>query len=117
MFGQLLGSGTKRYARFVSMKWQLVACYVIFTAFTGAMAKVEEAHLSRAIVFSIISSMMIGWMEIITLAGAPLMVEPEYIGVANGTSYTFRGLLSALAVSIYVTIVSNLESRRSMFTY
>lgn len=88
------------------MKWQLVTCCVLFTAFTGGMANITTDNVAQSIVFSIISSMMIGWMEIITLPGAPLMVEPEFIGVANGASYTFRGLLSALAVSIYVTIVS-----------
>lgn len=69
------------------------------------MAKTDDGNMGRNIVFSIISSMTIGWMEVITLAGAPLVVEPEHMGIATGASYTFRGLFSALAVSIYVTIV------------
>lgn len=107
VFGQLLATLTKRYARWVPMKWQLVISCVLFTAFTGGMARPRPDSLARDVIFSIISSMMIGWMEIITLAGAPLMVEPDCIGVATGASYTFRGLWSALGVSIYVTIVSS----------
>jgi len=97
VFGQLLGAFSKSYTRFLSLKWQLVTCCVIFTAFTGGMAAVTASHISRAIVFSILSSMMIGYMEVLTLAGAPLMVDPKDLGLANGVEYTVRSGFSVLA--------------------
>ena len=85
------------YQRFVSLKWQLVIVCVLFTAFTGGMGAVTTQNEARAIVFSILSSTMIGYMEVITLAGAPMMVEPQDIGLANGVEYTIRSGCSVLA--------------------
>lgn len=98
MVGQFLAAiSTKWLARWISLKSQLVATCVIFTAFIGAMAKVTVDHKARAVVFSIISSAMVGLMEVITMAGAPLMVAPEDIGLANGIEFTVRGILSCIS--------------------
>jgi hypothetical protein len=88
------------------MKWQLVLCCVLFTAFSGGMAAVSNDHKGRAIAFSILSSAMIGYMEVITLAGAPLMVDPKNIGLANGVEYTVRSGMSVLAGMPYFEILS-----------
>ncbi len=40
---------------------------------------------------------MIGFMEVLTMAGAPLMVDPKDLGLANGIEFTTRGILSCLA--------------------
>jgi hypothetical protein len=98
MVGQFLAAiSTKFLARWISLKSQLVATCVIFTAFIGGMAKVTVDHKARAVVFSIISSAMVGLMEVITMAGAPLMVAPEDIGLANGIEFTVRGILSCIS--------------------
>lgn len=98
MVGQFLAAvSTKWLARWVSLKTQLVATCVIFTAFIGAMAKVTADNKARAVVFSLISSAMVGLMEVITMAGAPLMVAPEDIGLANGIEFTVRGILSCIS--------------------
>lgn len=98
MVGQFLAAvSTKWLARWISLKWQLVATCVIFTVFIGGMAKVTVDHKARAIVFSLISSAMVGLMEVITMAGAPLMVAPEDIGLANGIEFTVRGILSCIS--------------------
>lgn len=61
------------------------------------MAAVTPDHKGRAISFSILSSVMIGWMEVLTMAGAPLVIDPKDIGVANGIEFSIRGILSGLA--------------------
>ena len=94
VFGQFLGAFSKYGPK---LKWQLVVCCCLFTAFTGGMAAVSSSHESRAIVFSVISSIMIGYMEVLTLAGAPLMVDAKDIGLANGVEYTVRSGFSTLA--------------------
>lgn len=102
MLGQFLAAiATKWLARLIPMKWILVATCVIFTTFIGAMAKVTVDHKARAILFSIISSAMVGMMEVITMAGAPLMIEPEDMGLANGIEFTVRGILSCISSQYY----------------
>lgn len=60
------------------------------------MATVVYPNEGRDVAFSLIISIMIGFMELITLAGAPLMGEAGDIGIANGFAYTIRGTLSAV---------------------
>jgi hypothetical protein len=93
----MAGFVIKLAGRYISIKWQLVLCCVLFTTFTGAMAAVSAKHKGRAITFSILSSWMIGFMEVLTMAGAPLMVDPKDLGLANGIEFTTRGILSCLA--------------------
>ncbi|EXJ63305.1 uncharacterized protein A1O5_11626 [Cladophialophora psammophila CBS 110553] len=107
IFGQFVGSLSKWTQKWVSLKWQLVIVCVLFTTFTGGMSAVTKENQDRAIVFSLISSTMIGYMEVLTLAGAPLMVKPEDIGLANGVEYTLRSGCSVLADSVFVTILQN----------
>jgi hypothetical protein len=45
-------------------------------------------------------------MEVITLAGGPLMVDSKDIGLACGFQFAVRTGMSSPADSIYVTIVS-----------
>lgn len=61
------------------------------------MAAVTADHEARPVVLSLLASIMIGYMEVITLAGAPMMVDPKDIGLANGAEYTVRSGCSVLA--------------------
>lgn len=88
--------------RVIGFKWQLIICCTIFTAFIGGLAAIDVGSLGRTVAFSLISSMMIGWMEVVTMAGAPLMVEPKDLGIANGVEFSTRGIFCSLA-SIYTT--------------
>ncbi len=50
-----------------------------------------------AIVFSLISGLMIGYMEVLTTGEGPRTLDPKDIGLAAGVQYTIRSAFSALA--------------------
>lgn len=96
--GQILSAVCIKWlSRWVSLKWQLVATVVIFTAFIGGQAKISADDRARPTAFSFISSTMIGLMEVLTMAGAPLMIPAEDLGLANGIEFTIRGILSCVS--------------------
>ncbi|KAF5988510.1 fungal trichothecene efflux pump [Fusarium coicis] len=95
--GQGLASFSPMLRKWVSLKTQLIATTVVYVAFSGGMAAVSSHGQARSIVFSIISSTVNGYMEVMTIGGAPMMVAHEDIGVAVGLEYTFRVAASALA--------------------
>ncbi|KAK5215234.1 hypothetical protein LTS03_011629 [Exophiala xenobiotica] len=105
IFGQALGSLLVK--RIGKTKWQLVVACCILTAFSSGMAGITEKTKGMAIAFSCISSTMIGYLDIICLAGAILEVDAKDIGLASGVAFTFRTALSSLADSIYVSILEN----------
>lgn len=96
------------------------------------MANVIADNQARATVFCVISSAMIGLMEVLTIVGALLTVAPEDMGLANGVEFTLRGVstcicgeytlespephrthfLMAFAASVYTTIVSRVLGYR-----
>ncbi|KAL4804326.1 fungal trichothecene efflux pump [Aspergillus unguis] len=103
--GALVGTITVKLIGHI--KWQLVVACIVFTTFTGAMAAVTPSTKTMAILFSLISSMGIGYMEIITLVGGPLSVAAKDIGLASGLQFAVRTAFDSLADSIYVTILAN----------
>lgn len=50
-----------------------------------------------AIAFSLLSSMGIGYMEVITIVGGPLSVKTGDIGLASGLQFSARTAFSSLA--------------------
>jgi len=68
------------------------------------MAAVEPGKEAMAVVFSVISSTMIGIMETVTFVAGPLMVEEKDIGLANGVQFAIRSGASTLA-GMSLTIV------------
>ncbi|KAJ9625976.1 hypothetical protein H2204_010275 [Knufia peltigerae] len=80
-------------------RWQLVTVAVVFTSFIGGMAGVTPRSEGTALAFSLISSICIGYTEVLTLVAAPLTADDHDIGVASGFEMFFR--------SLYVTVYSN----------
>lgn len=105
IFGEFTGAFAVRYIG--KIKYQLVTAVTFFVTFTGAMASIDSSRKAMAIAFSLLSSIGIGYMEVITLAGGPLMVDSKDIGLACGFQFAVRTGMSSLADSIYVTIVSS----------
>jgi hypothetical protein len=61
------------------------------------MASATPNTKGRAIAFSLLSSMGIGYMEVITLVRGPLSVDPSEIGLASGLQFSVRTALDSLA--------------------
>ncbi len=94
--GQFL-AGFSTFVPKIKLKWQLVTSVCIFTAFIGGSAGVTSSTKTMAIVFSLISGIMIGYIETLTIGGGPLTQDAKDIGLAAGVQYTFRSGTSALA--------------------
>ena len=84
-------------ARVGKTKWQLVGVCVILTAFTGGMGAATKDTKAMALVFSVISSSCIGFVEVLCMAGAMLAVPAEDIGLASGVLFMGRSITSALS--------------------
>lgn len=108
------------------IKYQIIICAIIFTALVGAMAAVDGSNLAVPVALSTVVGITIGWLELVCLGAAPLMLDPKDIGVAGGVALALRNACSSLASmcivrvliysttatdnkagSIYLTILSN----------
>ncbi|KAH0840981.1 siderophore iron transporter [Fonsecaea pedrosoi] len=105
--GVLAGQGMAGFTvkLFKYIKWQLLLSCIIFTAFVGASAA-ASLTLSMAAVFSILVGLGIGYMEIITISGAPLMVDTKDFGIAIGALFSIRTCFSTISDAVYVTILN-----------
>jgi hypothetical protein len=79
-----------------NIKWQLVVSSAALLAFTAAMATTGLSR-TQGMVFSFFAGLAAGYVEIVTMAGGPLMIDPELLGIAMGTQSLLRGLCSTLS--------------------
>ncbi|KIW90838.1 uncharacterized protein Z519_08621 [Cladophialophora bantiana CBS 173.52] len=103
--GQLLGGALTKPLGHTRL--QLIATCVTFTSLIGGMAGVTRNTPAMSVAFTTISAIMIGYMEVVSQVGAPMVAKDKDIGVAYAVVAAFRTLMSALATSIYVTILQN----------
>ncbi|KIW17684.1 hypothetical protein PV08_04879 [Exophiala spinifera] len=87
---------------FGHIRWQVIASCVLFTTFCGANA--ASVSVSAAALFSALAGYH---MEVATVSGAPLMVDPKDFGIAIGALYSSRVFFSACASAIFVSILNN----------
>lgn len=88
-------------------KWQMTLGCIGMTSFVGGLAASTQHTKTMAIVFTIMGSFCVGWVEVVALATAPLCHEVEDIGLAYGVSGTIKAGSGAVATSIYSTILQN----------
>jgi hypothetical protein len=91
------GIGAVVTAVLPGLKYQLICACCVFTVFIGAMAAIDPSKEGMAIACSLLGGIGIGYMEVITVAGGILMVEPEHVGLAVGIQYALRLALSSLS--------------------
>ncbi|EXJ76265.1 uncharacterized protein A1O5_00773 [Cladophialophora psammophila CBS 110553] len=105
--GVLAGQGIAGFTvkLFRHIKWQLFISCAIFTSFVGACAA-ASLTVDMAAAFSFFVGLGIGYMEIITIGGAPLMVDAKDFGIAIGALFSIRTCFSTISDAIYVTILN-----------
>jgi hypothetical protein len=92
--GQGLAGVTVKFFRHI--KLQLIISCALFTAFVGA-SSAASLTLSMAATFSFLVGLGIGYMEIITISGAPLMIEAKDFGIAIGALFSIRTCFSTIS--------------------
>ncbi|RAH43495.1 trichothecene efflux pump [Aspergillus brunneoviolaceus CBS 621.78] len=88
-------------------KYQLIASTVIITAFSGALAAINQHHQAYGIAFTAIGGFAVGYLELITLIMCPLYCKPEDIGLASGFLGSAKQIFGTIATAIYVAILQN----------
>ena len=57
----------------------------------------QSLTLYLAIVFTLFASIATGWYEALSIAGAPMELDPKDIGMANGAQYSLRTIAASIA--------------------
>ncbi|KAI1623918.1 fungal trichothecene efflux pump [Exophiala viscosa] len=97
------------------LKWQLVVSAVLMTAFAGGLAALDVTRV-QGLVLTLLATTASGYLEIVTLVGSPMVINPDIMGIAIGAQSTLRGLLATVAITMYSTILSN-EADKGIVKY
>ncbi|PYI08054.1 siderophore iron transporter [Aspergillus sclerotiicarbonarius CBS 121057] len=88
-------------------KYQLIVTTVMITAFSGALAAVNQHRESYGIAFTAIGGFWVGYLELITIIMCPLYCKPEDIGLASGFLGSAKQVAGTISTAIYVAILDN----------
>lgn len=103
--GQICAGGIVRWGGNVRYWIIFSACAMV--AFVSALASLTPETKARGIAFTIIGPFFVGFIELASLALAPLFCKPEDIGLASGLLASIRSAGGSIAVAVYVTILGN----------
>lgn len=105
IIGQCLsGALIKRLGK---QKWQLVFWTCFLTASVGSMAASNQSTRSLAIAFTFCSGLAIGYIANTAFVIAPFCVDDGDIGLALGLLGSARCACSAVAQSVFLTVMGN----------
>lgn len=76
-------------------------------AFVGALAALTPERKNMGIAFTIVGPFFVGFIELASLALAPLFCKASDIGLASGLLASIRSAGSSVAIAIYVAILNN----------
>ncbi|KIW04526.1 uncharacterized protein PV09_04280 [Verruconis gallopava] len=92
------------FKRFGNVRWQMVIGCIGLTIFGGVMALGNEHRKAFAIAITICNGLFIGWVELVAIVVAGLVVPPERIGTAQSFFASTRAVSGTIASSIYLAI-------------
>lgn len=75
--------------------------------FVSALASLTPETLNTGIALTILGPFFVGFIELASLALAPLFCKPSEIGLASGLLASIRSAGGSIAVAVYTTILSN----------
>ncbi|CAI6290664.1 unnamed protein product [Periconia digitata] len=88
-------------------KAQLIASVVGLCVFCGVMSLSDENSQGQAIAVTVCIGLFIGWVELICIVVAGLVIPPEDIGAGSAFFASARAIGGTIATSIYVSIYTN----------
>jgi hypothetical protein len=102
LVGLLVGGFVRR------LRYFLVGCMVIGTAFTGAVAIATQHNEGLTIAMLVIGCFFLGVVESIAIVLSGIAIDDQNdIGTAVGIAGSIRSLGGALASTVYSTILAN----------
>ncbi|CAN9381956.1 unnamed protein product [Alternaria alternata] len=104
LLGQILGGAGVRYLP--RMKIQMTVAAVITTAFVAAVAASNETTEDRTTALLLIGTIAAGYIENLTLSSTAYLWDPADIGLVTGVMGAIRTGLSAIATSMYSSILA-----------
>lgn len=75
--------------------------------FVGALASLTPESKNHGITLTILGPFFVGFIELASLALAPLFCKASDIGLASGLLASIRSAGGSIAVAVYSTILSN----------
>ncbi|RAK94022.1 siderophore iron transporter [Aspergillus costaricaensis CBS 115574] len=88
-------------------KYQLIITTLMITAFSGALASINQYRQAYGIAFTAIGGFWVGYLELITIIMCPLYCSPQDIGLASGFLGSAKQVAGTIATAIYVAILDN----------
>ncbi|EED20904.1 siderophore iron transporter, putative [Talaromyces stipitatus ATCC 10500] len=88
-------------------KYQLIFITLAITAFSGALAAINQNTQAMGLAFTALGGFFVGYLELITLIMCPLYCKPEDIGLASGFLGSAKQVAGTIAAAIYVAILKN----------
>lgn len=100
------------FAGFIIKYGGNVRYWLIFSAcamvgLVGALASLTPSHKNTGIALTILGPFFVGFIELASLALAPLFCKASDIGLASGLLASIRSAGGSIAVAVYTTILTN----------
>jgi len=104
LLGQILGGAGIRYLP--RMKVQMTVTAVFTTAFVAAVSASNHNTEQRTTAFLLVGTIAAGYIENLTLSSTAYLWDPADIGLVTGVMGAIRTGLSAIATSMYSSILT-----------
>lgn len=90
-----------------NVRYWLIFSTFAMVGFVAALASLTPAHKNTGIALTILGPFFVGFIELASLALAPLFCKAQDIGLASGLLASIRSAGGSIAVAVYTTILSN----------
>lgn len=90
-----------------NVRYWLIFTTFAMVGFVSALASLTPSDKNTGIALTILGPFMVGFIELASLALAPLFCRAEDIGLASGLLASIRSAGGSIAVTVYTTILSN----------
>lgn len=88
-------------------RWLIIFSAFAMVGFVAALAALTPETKGMGIAFTILGPFFVGFIELASLALAPLFCAASDIGLASGLLASIRSAGGSIAVAVYTTILSN----------
>ncbi|KAL1598144.1 hypothetical protein SLS59_007154 [Nothophoma quercina] len=109
LLGQVLGGAGVRYLP--RMKIQMTIASIVATTFVAAVAASNVSTQARTTIFILIGTTGAGYVENLTLSSTAYLWDPADIGLVTGVLGAIRTAISAIATSMYSSILTTESSK------